>query len=154
MNTIGNVPVSGEPEFEDPRGPVESGTIPSRSVSTFQNSLEQLNPAYFALVMSTGIVSIAAHLQGFDMIAKALFGFNIAAYPILWLMYICRMIWFTEHFRNDFLDHFFLGHRDMVDPDAHHTWRMASRLSPFPLALQSAVLGRCLPPRNVHGLHP
>ncbi len=49
---------------------------------------------------------------------------------------------------------FLLGHRDMVDPDAHHTWRMAARLLPIPLALQSAVLGRSLPAGNVHGLHP
>ena len=31
---------------------------------TLVNKLENLNPAYFALVMSTGIISIAAHYQG------------------------------------------------------------------------------------------
>lgn len=71
----------------------------------FMKSVQQLNPAYFALVMSTGIVSIAAHLQGLDFIAKTLLGFNIVAYPVLWVMYICRMVWFTQDFKNNFLDH-------------------------------------------------
>jgi len=31
-----------------------------------------LPPAYFALVMATGIVSIAAHLLGFGLVAVAL----------------------------------------------------------------------------------
>jgi hypothetical protein len=34
------------------------------------------------------------------------------------------------------------------------TGGVASRLSPFPLALQSAVLGCRIPAGNVHGLHP
>ena len=105
MNTIGNVPTSGGSEFGDPKARIESSTMSTRPVRIIKNALAQLNPSYFALVMSTGIVSIAAHYQGFDLIARVLFGFNIAAYPILWLMYICRMIWFTERFRNDFLNH-------------------------------------------------
>ncbi|MDY0221875.1 MAG: tellurite resistance/C4-dicarboxylate transporter family protein [Desulfobacterium sp.] len=71
----------------------------------FMNRIQQLNPAYFALVMSTGIVSIAAHLQGLNIVATTLLGFNIVAYPVLWAMYICRMVWFSQNFKNDFLDH-------------------------------------------------
>ena len=67
--------------------------------------LENLNPAYFALVMSTGIISIAAHYQGLDMIATILFVFNVAAYITLWIMYIARIIFFTRRFRDDFRDH-------------------------------------------------
>ena len=76
-----------------------------RPPGMLMNALENLNPAYFALVMSTGIVSIAAHYQGLDFIATALFGFNVAAYTILWIMYIGRMVFFTQRFRDDFLDH-------------------------------------------------
>jgi tellurite resistance protein TehA-like permease len=68
-------------------------------------AIETLNPAYFALVMSTGIVSIAARYQGFEAIATALFGFNVAAYATLWIMYIGRMVFFTERFRDDFRNH-------------------------------------------------
>jgi len=71
----------------------------------YKNTLENLHPAYFALVMSTGIVSMAAHYQGAVLIARALFILNIAAYVILWIMYIGRMLFFAERFRNDFLDH-------------------------------------------------
>lgn len=67
--------------------------------------LENLNPAYFALVMSTGIISIAAHYQGLYMIATILFVFNVAAYIILWIMYIARIIFFTRRFQDDFRDH-------------------------------------------------
>jgi tellurite resistance protein TehA-like permease len=67
--------------------------------------LENLNPAYFALVMSTGIISIAAHYQGLGLIAETLFKFNVAAYVFLWIMYIARIIFFTRRFRDDFRDH-------------------------------------------------
>jgi tellurite resistance protein TehA-like permease len=79
--------------------------MPARIRNIIKNSLENLQPAYFALVMSTGIVSIAAHYQGFESISKALFGFNVAAYIILWFMYIARLFFFTQNFRNDFRDH-------------------------------------------------
>ncbi|KJS31618.1 MAG: C4-dicarboxylate ABC transporter [Desulfatitalea sp. BRH_c12] len=75
---------------------------PARFLST---AIATLNPAYFALVMSTGIVSIAAHYQGLGAIAAALFGFNVAAYAILWIMYIARIVFYTERFRKDFRDH-------------------------------------------------
>jgi tellurite resistance protein TehA-like permease len=68
-------------------------------------SIENLNPAYFALVMSTGIVSIAAHYQGFKMIAWILLGINIPAYIILWIMFIARIVFFTRRFQQDFRDH-------------------------------------------------
>ncbi len=69
------------------------------------DKLENLSPAYFALVMSTGIISIAAHYQGLDLIAALLFKFNLAAYVILWILYIARIIFFTRRFRHDFRDH-------------------------------------------------
>jgi tellurite resistance protein TehA-like permease len=67
--------------------------------------IENLNPAYFALVMSTGIVSIAAHYQKFYLIACVLLGISAAAYLILWVMYIARILLFTRRFQNDFRDH-------------------------------------------------
>ena len=42
-----------------------------------------LFPGSFALVMATGIVSIAAHLQGFPTAARALLWANAAAYGVL-----------------------------------------------------------------------
>ncbi len=67
--------------------------------------VRDLSPAYFALVMATGIISIAADLLGMLLIAIALLWLNVIAYVILWTLTILRMIWFTRHFVSDMLDH-------------------------------------------------
>lgn len=51
----------------------------------------ELHPAYFALVMATGIVSIAAKLDGMSKIAWGLFILNIGIYLILWLLTLIRL---------------------------------------------------------------
>ena len=53
--------------------------------------LASFHPAYFALVMATGIVSIAAHLSGFYQIARGLFALNVACYVVLWALYALRI---------------------------------------------------------------
>lgn len=53
--------------------------------------LASLHPAYFALVMATGIVSIAAQLSGFGTIARGLFALNVACYLVLWVLYVLRL---------------------------------------------------------------
>lgn len=78
---------------------------PDRISVFFKNVIENLHPAYFAMVMSTGIVSIAIYHQGAVLIAKTLFVLNIFAYLVLGALYIARMILFTERFRSDFQDH-------------------------------------------------
>ena len=51
-----------------------------------------LFPGYFALVMATGIVSIATFLLGMSSIAWVLLVINIAAYAVLWLLTLARLI--------------------------------------------------------------
>jgi tellurite resistance protein TehA-like permease len=70
----------------------------------FLNSIANLPIAYFALVMATGIVSIAAHLFNFPLIAQSLFYLNIAFYVILVILYLIRIVFYTKHFIADFLD--------------------------------------------------
>ena len=41
-----------------------------------------MHPAYFAMVMATGIVSIACHLLGMPVVALALFWLNIVFYVV------------------------------------------------------------------------
>lgn len=48
--------------------------------------LAGLAPAYFGLVMATGIVSIAAHLIGWPQLAGTLFYLNNVMYAVLWLL--------------------------------------------------------------------
>jgi tellurite resistance protein TehA-like permease len=67
--------------------------------------IRTLHPAYFALVMATGIVSIAAELLGMAAIAQALLVINIAAFIILWVVTIIRIVRFPREVFADLIDH-------------------------------------------------
>ena len=54
--------------------------------------ISHLPTAYFALVMATGIVSIASYYLEFSL-GELLFYFNIAAYLFLCLLYIRSIIY-------------------------------------------------------------
>ena len=69
------------------------------------SDLSGLAPAYFGLVMATGIVSIAAHLQGWSGIAHALFYLNNALYAILWGLTLARLLLFPRLLLGDLIDH-------------------------------------------------
>ena len=64
-----------------------------------------LHPAYFALAMATGIVSIAAHLTAMPRIAIALFGLNIVFYVGLWVLTALRLLQHRDRVIADLLDH-------------------------------------------------
>ncbi|MBI4330821.1 MAG: tellurite resistance/C4-dicarboxylate transporter family protein [Chloroflexi bacterium] len=66
---------------------------------------EGLHPSYFALVMATGIISVAAHLLGMAMIARTLFWLNIAAFLTLWALTILRVTRFPRRFLADLSNH-------------------------------------------------
>ncbi len=67
--------------------------------------LERLHPSYFALVMATGIVSIAAQLHGLRIIAVSLLAINIAAYAGLWVTMAARAKLYPRAFIADISDH-------------------------------------------------
>jgi tellurite resistance protein TehA-like permease len=66
---------------------------------------QNLSPAYFAMVMATGIVSIAAFMLGMASTSMLLFAANIAFYGALVLLSILRFIWFPKVLVADFVDH-------------------------------------------------
>jgi tellurite resistance protein TehA-like permease len=68
-------------------------------------TIRTLHPAYFALVMATGIVSIAAQLLGIPFVPRVLLFINIAAYFILWLLTLARLIHFPREVVADLSDH-------------------------------------------------
>jgi len=97
-----------------------------------------MHPAYFALVMATGIVSIACHLTGFARLAVVLFWINIAFFAALWMLTALRVLWFRHRVIADFMHHgravgFFttvaatcvLGSQSLLIGGA---WRMAAAL--------------------------
>lgn len=62
-------------------------------------------PGYFALVMATGIVSLAAHFRGMEVIAAGLFAVNIAAYVVLWVITLLRLLRFPKEMTADLTHH-------------------------------------------------
>jgi tellurite resistance protein TehA-like permease len=64
-----------------------------------------LFPAYFALVMATGIESIAAQLLGWRWIAELLLWVNIAAYVLLSLLLAIRLVAYFPRVLADLRDH-------------------------------------------------
>lgn len=68
-------------------------------------SLATLPPAYFAMVMATGIVSIAAHALNMRWIGLGLFWLNLALYVGLWLLTFARIFWHRDRFLADLSDH-------------------------------------------------
>jgi len=64
-----------------------------------------LFPGYFALVMATGIVSIACQLLEMRRLAVVLLLVNVVAYVILWFLLLLRISFFFTRVRNDINDH-------------------------------------------------
>jgi tellurite resistance protein TehA-like permease len=64
-----------------------------------------MSPAYFGLVMATGIVSMAAFMLGHITIAFALFYLNVVQYGVLCVLYVLRACWHPRRFFGDMVDH-------------------------------------------------
>ncbi len=82
--------------------PPSPSAPPSASASA---GLAGLSPAYFALVMATGIVSLAAHLQGHDALAHGLLWLNVAQWLALCLLNVARLARHPARFFGDMADH-------------------------------------------------
>jgi tellurite resistance protein TehA-like permease len=111
--------------------------------------LASMHPASFALVMATGIVSIACALLGHPRIAAVLLWVNLPAYGVLWALTLARIIRFPAQVRSDVSHHarsvgFFttvaatcvLGSQLLVIAGA---WRAAAVLWTFGIVLWAAI---------------
>lgn len=67
--------------------------------------LAGFSPGYFALVMATGIVSIAAYRHSMPTIAYVLFYLNIVAYLVLWVLTAARFVRYRGRFVDDLTHH-------------------------------------------------
>lgn len=72
---------------------------------TLGAGIRDLNPVYFALVMATGIVSLAAHGMGMGRVGLVLFGVNVIAYAILSILMVIRLVRFPRAFVEDVRDY-------------------------------------------------
>jgi len=67
--------------------------------------LRDFFPGYFALVMATGIVAVAARVMGRAIVAWPLFYISVAAYPVLWVIIMARLVRFPRAVLADFASH-------------------------------------------------
>ena len=68
-------------------------------------SLEAMSPAYFGMVMATGILSLAAHLLSVPRLPRAFFALNWVLFAIIALLALARACWHTRRVLADLLDH-------------------------------------------------
>ena len=73
--------------------------------ATPRETIRTLHPAYFALVMATGIVSIAAQLLHVPFIPQLLLGINLLAFAVLWALTIVRIVRYPREVIADIADH-------------------------------------------------
>lgn len=64
-----------------------------------------LFPGYFALVMATGIISIAAFQLNMKPVAWVLLAINLIAYVVLWLLLLIRLVRSFPRVKADIMDH-------------------------------------------------
>ncbi len=67
--------------------------------------IKDLFPGYFALVMATGIVSIASFLLGMGLVAWTLFYINLVAFGVLWVLMLIRLVWYPRRVWADLTSH-------------------------------------------------
>lgn len=70
-----------------------------------QTGIANLLPAYFALVMATGIIAIGAHLLGLPWLDWLLLSVAAAAYLILWALTLLRLVYYGPRVLADLTNH-------------------------------------------------
>ena len=75
------------------------------SAAAAGDGIRTLHPAYFALVMATGIVSIASHLLKIPYVPQILLAINIAAFIALWVLTAVRVGRYPRDVFADLIDH-------------------------------------------------
>jgi tellurite resistance protein TehA-like permease len=84
---------------------VPHSTLPSEGPDSHLAELAGMSPAYFGMVMATGIVSLAAHLAAMPTVAKALFALNGVVYVVMWLLLGLRLVRYPRRVLEDLIDH-------------------------------------------------
>jgi tellurite resistance protein TehA-like permease len=73
-------------------------------MSGLRRIIETLHPAYFDIVMATGIVAIAAHVERIWLAPLLLTYLNIGLCVVLIAMNALRLVWQPAAFRRDLSD--------------------------------------------------
>ncbi len=87
------------------KGVEARAAVAGRPDSFLSRSAGDLYPGSFALVMATGIISSAAYLLSFPLLARILLALNILFFAVLWALTILRLAAFFSRLRADLLAH-------------------------------------------------
>lgn len=100
-------PIMEDPAQADTRRCAMSASADDRSRpwTTISCAAEALFPGYFALVMATGVVSIASFLLGYTRFAHILVWLNWLFYLVLWALTLVRIIVFPRRIIDDLSNH-------------------------------------------------
>ena len=85
------------------RQPMSPGKLPVPS-GLVGRALAPLDPGYFAWVMASGIISVGTDLLGFHLLSRVVLGVTMAAFVILAIAYIARVLWFRPFVRQSLRD--------------------------------------------------
>ena len=77
----------------------------SKLLRRWDSTANDLLPAYFAMVMATGIVAIAAHIYGMNYFSQFLFYVDLIGYAVLWALSLYRMAVHGKRYLADLTDH-------------------------------------------------
>jgi tellurite resistance protein TehA-like permease len=94
--------MSGHSVSPSPNLPSHSPAAPP---AEGRGELASMHPAYFAMVMATGIVSIASHLLGLKIVGQILLWLNVTFYIVLWAMTFLRCARYPKAVQADLLHH-------------------------------------------------
>ena len=98
--------VQSSPELRQSLAIGISVSLPPSSLrSTLSSAVQQLHPAYFAMVMATGIVAVGCELNGLRTLAIALSWLNVAIFLVLWALTLARALMFPQNLFRDLIDH-------------------------------------------------
>ncbi len=74
-------------------------------IKRIKSAVANLFPGYFALVMSTGIISVACSLLDLNAISRGLFVINQVCYVVLSVLFLLRVVCYFPHVAADLKDH-------------------------------------------------
>jgi tellurite resistance protein TehA-like permease len=99
------LPRFAPPQIHQPISGDRGDMSKTSRLQSLLDTTKDLSPAYFAMVMATGIVSLGAFVLAMPALAEALFAINLIAYGVLVVLTVVRLIRFPKLFLADLTSH-------------------------------------------------
>ncbi len=79
--------------------------MPDKQQSRLKLLVQDLDPGYFAMVMATGVISVATYLLGWSLLAWVLLVVNVATFSVLIVLTVSRFLVHSERALADLGSH-------------------------------------------------